>query len=1259
MDSSPVGISTGMKSVNSIKRERKRNKKNKCDVKQYEGDVIKENKKEKNEKFEEKEDKKNLYISDVINERDDYKSSEEKVFILKDEKNLVQEKEDENRSSKEKQECQPERNEMKEVEDNENDNEVLEDMRSMSFEDKEKFKEKKRVRFLEELTNSSEDRLKLMINENGDVAGRALDSRSKEAEAKKVIHTLNAEPDKSTEQCNSESYPVERCRILNCEKEAILNWKKEYPSDKDDKLIERNNCDVEDCEKVKWISNLVDTSWKESRRVFLKAYVREQPLRCGVDSMADVSLISRDTWKYLNSPPMMKNQLRLEDAQGNSFHALGEVQLNLRIKADDYDFVLRKFKFIVVPELIVNCILGRDWMEFFEVTTKFGDIKSTITIGGKEIELADDDPDQTYPIVVPENQRIPGNTRILMTARVIGVRRGVDGIVEQIHETPDNIKLDPSISKISGDCIVLGIWNVQEKEVELQQGTVIGTWTNVQPVQVFSLRRRPEAAVFDKWLKEGAHIDPPSDKDEKEVETWVSNLWNENISKELSDKQKDQMLKLLKRRRQAFPTQGKLNECKLFDNVIQLSKEVVPLNQRQYPLPKDGEEAASEAINKLEKAGIIEQRESPWNQPVLLVKKPSGGWRTVIDYRGLNKLIQQPISTPLPKIDDTLRALGGNKYYSCVDMTDGFFQLSLAPESIPLTCFTYQGISYCYTRMPQGCKSSPASFQLAMQLVLQGLQWSCCVIYLDDVLIFSKTYEQHLKDVEKVLARFEKAGLTVKPKKCLWAQSSLDFLGHTINESGIKPKKENLQKLQTGKPPETLRQLRGFLGMVGQYRKFIPGYSILAAPLEKLLRKDVPYDWTDKQQDAYLKLRDILNDQQQLAFPDFDNPFLLTLDVTESCRSVLLSQLQDGKERRIGFASKKWKEYETRYPPMEQAASTMLFGINKFRAECVNQPVTVRTTCKELRWLLTNSQLQGRQAKWPVLMSHINYEIKVISESKLKKLMSINKLLDCNLPTVGAVTVDDSKLQLTGVDGTGGEETLFLTFDGGSRPSRNASAYGWCLWYSNWQPIAAEGCFTQGRTNNDQEFMALYAGVKAALSYRPAKLNIYGDSELIIDQIHQKKETRTIPSEVYKKITMDLLKNIPTWTITHVPRLYNQSADYLCNAAMDLRKDVQLNTRIWKHLIQVNLIPKWIRKQPPALVCSVHTRTKKRDLALLQKELIRQIDHIHPEMEWEADQSILQKLKLDQDRTPWMYKLKQCLRGEDTPNDTIQGQRLA
>ena len=518
VDSSSVGISTGMTYVNKDKKVRKRNKNNVRETR-----VSKEKNKKKNV---EKRNKNEVYNREVA-ERSvenkpvyfDVEEKREKVESLKSnvtEENLNDTEAKEKYSNEESipgsfeverekkvvlGEClQDEIIESSCVERRSSNDRCTESLinKSNEFEDK-KFKKQKQVRFLEELTNSENNKScpKVNTNGNGNVARRALVSRSKE-ETKKVIRTPNAEPDKSLEQSKAKCRVVRQDKIvscedkvLNCEKEvascskflsceekAISNWKKEYPSG-DGRVIKRNNLDIGEHSEVKLIGNLVDTGWKESRRVFLEVFIRDQPLRCGVDSMADVSLISRRTWNYLRKPQLKQSKLRLEDAQGNSFNALGEVQLNMCIKTGDFNFMLTKFKFIVVPDLIVNCILGRDWMEFFEVTTKFGESKSTIIVGTKEIELIDEDHTQSHPVILSDDIRLESNTRTLVAVQVVGSKEGIEGIVDQIQETPEGIMLDPCINKIEDKHVVLGIWNTRDKEVLIPKGTIIGSWCNI------------------------------------------------------------------------------------------------------------------------------------------------------------------------------------------------------------------------------------------------------------------------------------------------------------------------------------------------------------------------------------------------------------------------------------------------------------------------------------------------------------------------------------------------------------------------------------------------------------------------------------------------------------------------------------------------------------------------------------------------------------------------------------------------------------
>ena len=278
---------------------------------------------------------------------------------------------------------------------------------------------------------------------------------------------------------------------------------------------------------------------------------------------------------------------------------------------------------------------------------------------------------------------------------------------------------------------------------------------------VAALVRLPEFKKFSEWIENGCD-DDPSKMDTEVEEKFLAQL-KEKLNPNLSKEQEDAFIKMLFRRRLAFPKDGSLAKCRLFEAKLEIPPGTKPVKQRQYPLQPEGESAIKSELTKLQEKDVIFQKESPWNQPVLLIKKPNGTWRTCIDYRSLNKLLR-PISIPIPKISDTLNALGGNCYFSSMDMESGFFQLGLTEDAREKTCFIHDGISYQYSRLPMGCSSSPGIFQLAMQLILKGLHWTQCLIYPDDVIVFSTSFEKHLKDVNEL--RFEKAGVTIKPTKC-------------------------------------------------------------------------------------------------------------------------------------------------------------------------------------------------------------------------------------------------------------------------------------------------------------------------------------------------------------------------------------------------------------------------------------------------------------------------------------------------------------
>ena len=201
-------------------------------------------------------------------------------------------------------------------------------------------------------------------------------------------------------------------------------------------------------------------------------------------------------------------------------------------------------------------------------------------------------------------------------------------------------------------------------------------------------------------------------------------------------------------------------------------------------------------------------------------------------------------SFPLPRIDDTLDMLSQSKFFTTLDLASGYWQVEMDPASSEKTAFTTYSGHYEFTKMPFSLCNAPATFQRLMETVLAGLVRTCCVVYLDDILVVGRTVEEHLDNLRKVFERLREAGLRLKPKKCYFLREEVEYLGHVVSADGVRPDPQKLTAVRNYAQPTDLKSLRAFLGLASYYRKFIPHFSRVASPLHALTRKDVPFDWS-------------------------------------------------------------------------------------------------------------------------------------------------------------------------------------------------------------------------------------------------------------------------------------------------------------------------------------------------------------------------------------------------------------------------------
>ena len=278
--------------------------------------------------------------------------------------------------------------------------------------------------------------------------------------------------------------------------------------------------------------------------------------------------------------------------------------------------------------------------------------------------------------------------------------------------------------------------------------------------------------------------------------------------------------------------------------------------------------------------GIISRTDSPWASPILMVKKKTGDWRFAVDYRKLNQHVALP-GHSLPNIQDILARLGGSTIFSALDAAAGFWQVSMAEESKPLTAFVTPNCgTWAFEVMPFGVSVAPGIYQRLMEKVLDGLPFAYC--YIDDILVASRDIDSHVKHLTIVFERLKAANLKLKLQKCQFGLEKLTYLGHTLSANGLEPDTKKVQALLEYKKriPSNVQEVRRLLGAVVYYKRFIPRFSDIASCLINLTRANVTFYWTSECQHAFETLIDKLVTAPVLALPDFTKPFIIESDAS-------------------------------------------------------------------------------------------------------------------------------------------------------------------------------------------------------------------------------------------------------------------------------------------------------------------------------------------------------------------------------------------
>ena len=337
-----------------------------------------------------------------------------------------------------------------------------------------------------------------------------------------------------------------------------------------------------------------------------------------------------------------------------------------------------------------------------------------------------------------------------------------------------------------------------------------------------------------------------------------------------------------------------------------------------------------------------------------------------------------PSSThPLPRIDDLLDALHGAKWFSTLDLKSGYWQVPIAEQDKEKTAFrTSSGQLYEFNQVPFGLCNAPATFSRLMDRVLAGLHWETCLFYLDDIIVFSSTWEEHLARLREVFERLRHAKLKLGAPKCTFAAKEVSYLGHRVTEEGLLPDPSLLAAIRDIPPPKTATEVRSFLGLAGYYRQYVKGFAAIAAPLHALTRKDALFHWSEDCQAAFDQLKARLTTSPITAFPDFSQAFRLYTDASTAGLGAILAQVREGKERIICCASRALNKAEKSYPATKLECLAIVWAVAKFRPYLMAIPFEVFTDHYALQWLKTMRTGSALLHRWSAALEEYDYTVR-------------------------------------------------------------------------------------------------------------------------------------------------------------------------------------------------------------------------------------------------------------------------------------------
>lgn len=606
---------------------------------------------------------------------------------------------------------------------------------------------------------------------------------------------------------------------------------------------------------------------------------------------------------------------------------------------------------VYVADLEEECLLGFDYLAQSGACIDFR--RKLMRVHGQEVPLLPEV--GCAEVVTVERLHLAPRTERRVQCRLSRAMHGAEGIVEpsdSLHLT-DGVTVGRSLVGAGEELVTVLLANFSDEARQLPAGVRLGTCEEVERAE------QPSTSALTP--AEGALPD------------FLEDLALRS-STNLTEAQAERVRHTLTLYSDVF-SRGDLDlgRTSLVKHSINTGTSA-PIKCPPRRIAPARREEMQRTVNDLAAQGVIELSDSPWSSAVVLVKKKDGTQRFCVDYRALNDVTVKD-SYPLPRIDDTLDALVGARWFSTLDLKSGYHQVEMAEEDKPKTAFSFGQGLWQFNVMPFGLCNAPGCFERLMERVLDGLQWKTALIYLDDVIVYGSTFEEELGRLEEVLQRLRKANLKLSPKKCSLFQYEVPFLGHVVSKDGVRTDPQKVAAVADWPRPANVAEVRSYLGLCTYYRRFVQDFATIAAPLHRLTRKGVPFEWDEACQAAFDGLKRAMMEAPVLPYPDPKLPYLLDTDASAEGIGAVLSQVKDGREHVVAYYSAKFNRPERNYCVTRKELLAVVKSLEHFHPYLYGAEFTVRTDHAALQWLKTLKAPEGQLARWLGRLEQFNYRI--------------------------------------------------------------------------------------------------------------------------------------------------------------------------------------------------------------------------------------------------------------------------------------------